>query len=170
MRALPFVLFAMVLSAPGVLAHPLDQHAGDPAELRWIAANGGTYRAPIDDATRLTRSCLGRSPVSVSGPSTEIDVLIEGKVEGHFRAYRSGEALLMISTKGELVQPGRWCRAEPEVLAAIGRAQRLPPSRGPWLAFIALVGGIAVAVGLVALWGAGRGPEPRLEPSEDQHH
>ncbi len=42
---------------------------------------------------------------------------------------------------------------------------------GPWLALILSFGGLAAAITLVALWGAGRGPEPKLEePAEDDHH
>lgn len=39
----------------------------------------------------------------------------------------------------------------------------------PWLALVVSFGGLALIVLIVVLWGAGRGPEARLDRPADPH-
>lgn len=55
-------------------------------------------------------------------------------------------------------------------VAAAERQWPRVTNRGPWLAFIAVVGVVAIAIALVTIWGGGVGPEPTLGPPDDDEH
>jgi hypothetical protein len=133
------------------------------AEVRFRTPDGRRWSAAISDAGLLETCVDRRSP-----PSNALFRRVE-IIAGETR--RSTELALVPGSVYLRQTNGDWCRVPPAVGDALGGARRLPPPRGPWLALIFSLGGIAFAVAVIALWGAGTGPQPTVgEASESQTH
>jgi hypothetical protein len=126
------------------LATPVTLVVSEDGRQRQIRLPGGGPDCP--------------SPVDaqvIVGTPARAEVFIEGRSEGNRDVYLSRDEVFVSGARG-------WCRFPIGAGAA--------STRGPWLAFIAMFGGLTIAIGLVALWGLGRGPEPKLEPVADENH
>lgn len=142
----------------------------DPALLMYRSGDGALRSARLGDLESFLAGC-GRGapedPVALAAAR-----LVSGEREQALVAYhvRSEDAIYFRAGPGAFLAPDTWCRASSQILRALEREQRLPANRGPWLAFIAAFGFLGIVIGLLALWGGGVGPRPRLNyPEADAH-
>lgn len=155
-------LLALVPATMLVLAGA-SPAAAEPAVVRFTDESGSTRIARVADDAWLRPQC----GVGVLAPAGDnllpLEVSSGGKTSTVI-AYRTANGVLVPGAAGGL------CAGQPELAAALDQAQRAQQARWPWVALVVAFGGLALGVLIIALWGAGRGPEPTLGPARPDAH
>ncbi len=141
----------------------------DQALLMYRTGDGALHGARVGDLESFLDGC------GLDGPADPTPVaavrLVSADREQALVAYHvTGEdAIYFRAGPGAFLERDTWCRASSEVLRGLERERRLPANRGPWLALIASFGFLAIVIGLLAVWGGGVGPRPKLNYPDDEH-